>query len=429
MSKFNANTISNELITNTLNIVTFLFAVFVIILVLFLWSGALHTAASYIHYLVEHDLQNIQSFNLHSIFLDFYYVPKIDSSKNVIEVLPIFFEAKDIVYFNYKTFTFYSIIDDFQYIFKPTFQMLVTNFFVLIQIPVFYFILKYSFRRLNAVGKLETIIQYKLDSDFLADDVTKTIASNIHHELKTPLSALEALIMKNKILTKELLSILGGCQNKNCIATKNFDKNQQEKNSDLITNNIKQQLDSQFELMRESILNMSATINMIGDLKVINNSKASIYDIIEVSLELFNIGSSYHFTYIIDPRFKMCYLDKLNQHALSNIIINHTKNSVEANAQIIKFELKDYVIRNKNHFLIFNIIDDGEGVPNKISDFIYDIRQTTKTYGTGVGLYICKKILNTYGGDERLAYTDKYGAVFELTLPIKECIRNKKSKE
>jgi K+-sensing histidine kinase KdpD len=49
---------------------------------------------------------------------------------------------------------------------------------------------------------------------------------------------------------------------------------------------------------------------------------------------------------------------------------------------------------------------------------LFDPFFTTKPTGMGMGLSICRTIIETYGGDLRLARTSHRGSSFEITLPI-----------
>jgi signal transduction histidine kinase len=65
-----------------------------------------------------------------------------------------------------------------------------------------------------------------------------------------------------------------------------------------------------------------------------------------------------------------------------------------------------------------SVEDSGFGVaPEKIKT-VFDAFVTTKSRGIGMGLAICKMIVERHGGEISAASDGKTGALFQLTLPI-----------
>ena len=69
---------------------------------------------------------------------------------------------------------------------------------------------------------------------------------------------------------------------------------------------------------------------------------------------------------------------------------------------------------------ILKIRDNGIGIEAKNLGKIYDPFFTTKTTGeaAGVGLYLCREIIQNHGGDISVASVQDEYAVFTITLPI-----------
>jgi len=62
------------------------------------------------------------------------------------------------------------------------------------------------------------------------------------------------------------------------------------------------------------------------------------------------------------------------------------------------------------------VADDGPGIAAEIRDRLFEPLVTTKAKGTGLGLVICRQILERHGGSIELAASPR-GAAFELRLP------------
>jgi signal transduction histidine kinase len=65
---------------------------------------------------------------------------------------------------------------------------------------------------------------------------------------------------------------------------------------------------------------------------------------------------------------------------------------------------------------IITVQDDGPGVPLDVRDRLFEPLFSTKTQGTGLGLTICRQILEKHRGTLTLVESTR-GAVFRITLP------------
>ncbi|MFK7807548.1 MAG: ATP-binding protein [Saprospiraceae bacterium] len=77
----------------------------------------------------------------------------------------------------------------------------------------------------------------------------------------------------------------------------------------------------------------------------------------------------------------------------------------------------------QNDNCVYQIIDNGIGIRQEYHEQIFNLfKQLDKVNykGTGMGLAICKKIVNTYGGKIKLYSNDMGGTTFEFSIPIVE---------
>jgi signal transduction histidine kinase len=70
--------------------------------------------------------------------------------------------------------------------------------------------------------------------------------------------------------------------------------------------------------------------------------------------------------------------------------------------------------------MILEIADTGKGIPSVHFPKVFEPYFTTKTTGTGLGLPICKKIIEDHGGEISVMSEVGAGTTFSLSLPLKE---------
>jgi signal transduction histidine kinase len=96
---------------------------------------------------------------------------------------------------------------------------------------------------------------------------------------------------------------------------------------------------------------------------------------------------------------------------LSNILINSIKFTKKGGITI--------VVRRSNNRVFVKISDSGPGINKEILPRLFDKFITGSPSGTGLGLYICKNIIEAHGGNIWAKNNDENkGATFTFTLPI-----------
>lgn len=101
-----------------------------------------------------------------------------------------------------------------------------------------------------------------------------------------------------------------------------------------------------------------------------------------------------------------------DKEQLYRVFINLCKNAFEAGASQIAIT----VTRHGNTLSIW-VSDNGPGLPAVMLEKLFKpFAGSTRKGGSGLGLSICKEILNAHGGDMTLAENSNQGATFKLDI-------------
>ena len=112
--------------------------------------------------------------------------------------------------------------------------------------------------------------------------------------------------------------------------------------------------------------------------------------------------------------------DRLGQ-VIHNLLDNALKFTTQTQQMIFVIIDKKYEGKEKEEVIV-SVKDTGEGISNKILSKLFTKFATSDpTSGTGLGLYICKNIIEAHGGRIWAENNSgEKGAIFSFTLPIAE---------
>jgi signal transduction histidine kinase len=105
---------------------------------------------------------------------------------------------------------------------------------------------------------------------------------------------------------------------------------------------------------------------------------------------------------------------------LQQVIINLVMNGIEA-MQLITDRSRELVIRSDQdevREVIVSVTDCGHGISAENADRLFNAFFTTKSAGMGMGLSICRSIIEAHGGRLSVRDNSPHGATFQFTLPV-----------
>ena len=76
--------------------------------------------------------------------------------------------------------------------------------------------------------------------------------------------------------------------------------------------------------------------------------------------------------------------------------------------------------------MIVTVADDGEGIPDELKPKVFDMfysganKIADSRRSLGLGLSLCKSIINAHGGTISVSDNIPHGTVFTFTLPAEE---------
>lgn len=117
-----------------------------------------------------------------------------------------------------------------------------------------------------------------------------------------------------------------------------------------------------------------------------------------------------------------------NHKQLKQVLVNLLKNAMEAIDDREEIDKKGtihfYTHLENNHVSII-VEDNGCGMSDATLQNLFQPFHTTKEKGTGVGLCVCKKIIDDHHGTITVESTKNIGTVFKIVFPIHKSSINK----
>jgi signal transduction histidine kinase len=167
------------------------------------------------------------------------------------------------------------------------------------------------------------------------------------------------------------------------------------------------------ELHKEHFDLNDLIINIIDDI-VAAEAESMVFGLADRRKQKNNVKITYQ------PRHLSLYADRNRlAQVISNLLNNALKFTSEGFIMITTDKKTGNNSNNSHDIAIINVYDSGSGVDPEIMPKLFTKFSSKSFSGTGLGLYICKNIIEAHGGRIWAENNkDGKGATFSFTLPI-----------
>jgi two-component system sensor kinase FixL len=115
----------------------------------------------------------------------------------------------------------------------------------------------------------------------------------------------------------------------------------------------------------------------------------------------------------LDPAIDLVLVDKVQ---IQQVLLNLLRNAIEAMQSCARRELVVSSTAAVNDMVAVSVADTGAGIAPDIASKLFQPFVTTKQQGMGIGLSICRTIIESHGGEIRVDLNPGGGTIFRFTL-------------
>lgn len=106
---------------------------------------------------------------------------------------------------------------------------------------------------------------------------------------------------------------------------------------------------------------------------------------------------------------------KIHKNKLLQVFLNLITNAIDASAKNDIVKINSFI--DKKKYIILEVEDTGVGISEEDRHKIFEEFFTSKQHGTGIGLSVCKRILEEYGAEITFTSKEGVGTTFKLIFP------------
>jgi signal transduction histidine kinase len=110
---------------------------------------------------------------------------------------------------------------------------------------------------------------------------------------------------------------------------------------------------------------------------------------------------------------------RVDAHQLQQVLLNLIANAADAMRPVNdRSRILRITSEVKDSNAILAVQDTGVGIAAEDTEKIFEPMFTTKGAGMGMGLWICRAIIESYGGKLKTRSRINEGSIFQIELPI-----------
>ena len=164
--------------------------------------------------------------------------------------------------------------------------------------------------------------------------------------------------------------------------------------------------------------NLREFINELSDFQKVSNLQKTLISLFDFTEDLIDSTAGFLETLKISLQFEceILDLDFVGDEAkLRQAVINLLKNAAESSPAGSAILLR---ISADTQMLCMEVTDRGCGIGKEYLSKIFEPFHTTKSYGSGLGLPIVKRIVDSHGGRLSINSTEGAGTTVQMFLPL-----------
>ncbi|MCQ5365361.1 ATP-binding protein [Anoxybacillus salavatliensis] len=229
--------------------------------------------------------------------------------------------------------------------------------------------------------KRQTIVE-RMETEAQKLELIGTLAASTAHEIRNPLAGIKGFI--------QLLS-----------------EKHKDNESQLYFSVIQNEITRINDIVNEFLILGKPTAQKL-EMCDLNHIVQSIHPMIESQAHFHNV--IYSFQRADVPLPIRCSKDHLKQ-----VVLNLAKNAIEAMPHGGELTIS---LEKQGNFGILHVKDTGSGIPKHVSDKLFQPFVTSKQTGTGLGLVVCKRIIDMHEGTIDIHSIEKKGTTITVRFPL-----------
>lgn len=125
-------------------------------------------------------------------------------------------------------------------------------------------------------------------------------------------------------------------------------------------------------------------------------------------------------------------LARMDARLIIQVVLNLVDNAIKYTPEGSEIRI---TAEKKNGIISISVSDDGKGIPENSKPHVFEMFFTGENTvadshrSLGLGLALCKSIINIHGGEITLSDNEPHGCIFTFTLPSEEVIINEQNND